>query len=145
MEVGIKINQGENLADLVKTAKPIMEKLFGTIYGKAIDVHTRMVRENGKTVGAKVFADIPEPNGQSLDLITKLDNALYVPLVENALGTTGYDFVFGKKEIEDLFGYCAITRARVSVGDKVGAKAMTKEFLDKAKAYGLGYKLTGNT
>ncbi len=137
MRIGIKINQGEHLEELIRTAAPIVRDVFKQIYGTNYKVRVMKVKRGDEPISALIFVDAPEPNGTSLELLSRLDRELYVPLVENSLSSMGYDFMIGNKKIEDVWGLCALTQIAAQNGNKEDARRMAKQYLATLGSYGI--------
>lgn len=126
MKIGVKINQNENLEELVQTAKPILDAMFTRACRTKIEAQVN---------GNEVYVEIPEPNGKSLAITKQLDSLLYKPLVNNGLSGQGYDFIFGEEEMKDLWGWYSIAKIREHEGDIAGYRKMMGEYAERVNRY----------
>ena len=136
MKVGIKIQQEEHLEDLIKVATPIFKDFFKQKYGDDVKIEGRVNKNGSKNKGFEIYADIPEPNGNTIDLISGLDKNLYVPMVENHL-TEGYDFVLGNQSYKNLWGFSALIKESIKNGNTEEAHKLSEEFNKMLNEYSM--------
>ena len=132
-DVGIILyNNNGSIDNLVEAAVPIVEEIFEKFYGANVDVHVEKSEDE-----ARIYAYVPEPNGQSMEFLAKLDRGIYVPLIENGLGAEGYVPFIGDKKIEDIWGYAALAEIFAKGGKKKDATRMSSLFTDGMERYGI--------
>ena len=131
-DVGIIFYNNEHADDLVKTAVPLMEEVFKDFYKREVPVH---VEKNEDEI--RIYAHVPEPNGQSLKFLMDIDKKMYVPLVENWLGAEGYVPFIGDKRLEDIYGYAALAKIFANDGKLDDAEKMFDLFIKKLEGYGI--------